>query len=97
MFAKEIPSEKNHRTSWWTEENCPRLKKYLVNSWHPDVRGQCDESCLELGLDPVSKQTVFNVLKRIFRKPITYANFFPYEEEDTDIKKSGKVCGGCFC
>ena len=29
---------------------------------------------MELGLDPFPKQTVFNVLRRIFRKPITYDN-----------------------
>ena len=32
---------------------------------------------LDLGLDPVPKQTVFNVLQRISRKPITYDNVFP--------------------
>ena len=41
------------------------------------MRGQCDEACLELGLDPVTKQTVFNVLRRIGRNPITYENVFP--------------------
>ena len=30
-----------------------------------------------LGFDPVPKQTVFNVLRRIGRKPITYDNVFP--------------------
>ena len=34
-------------------------------------------ACLELGLDRFPKQTVFNVLRRIGRKPITYENFFP--------------------
>ena len=29
-----------------------------------------------LGFDPVPKQTVFNVLRRIGRKPITYDNVF---------------------
>ena len=32
---------------------------------------------MELGLDPVPKQTVFNILRRIGRKPITYDNVFP--------------------
>ena len=70
--AKERLEAKKQRNSWWTEENWPRLKKYLVNSWYPSVRGKCDESCLQLGLDPVPKQTVFNVLQSIGRKPITY-------------------------
>ena len=32
---------------------------------------------MELGFDPVPKQTVFNFLWRIGRKPITYENAFP--------------------
>ena len=32
---------------------------------------------MELGFDPVLKQKVFNVLRRIGRKPITYDNVFP--------------------
>ena len=43
------------------------------------MRGQCDEYCLELGLDPVPKHTILNVLQRIGRKPITYDNAFPME------------------
>ena len=34
-------------------------------------------TCLDLGLDQVPKQTVFNVLRRIGRKPITYENVLP--------------------
>ena len=34
-------------------------------------------ACLDLGLARVPKQTVFNVLQRIGRKPITYDNVFP--------------------
>ena len=45
-----------------------------MNSRYPSLRGQFDEACLELGLDPVLKQTVFNVLRSIGRKPITYEN-----------------------
>ena len=33
-----------------------------------------------LGLDPVPKQTVFNVLKKIDRKPITYENSLPMKK-----------------
>ena len=44
------------------------------------MRGQCDEYCLELGLYPVTKQTVFNVLHRIFRKKITYENVYPMKK-----------------
>ena len=47
-----------------------------MNSWYTYLRGQCDESCLELGLDPVPQQTVFNVLQNIGRKLITYDNSF---------------------
>ena len=53
------------------------LKKYLVNSRYPDVRGQYDEACLELGLDTVPKQTKLNFLQNIFRKPIIYHNALP--------------------
>ena len=45
-----------------------------MNIWYPSLRGQFHEACLELGLDPVPKQTVFNVLRRIGRNPITYEN-----------------------
>ena len=51
-----------------------------MNIRYPDVRGQWDEAFLELGLDPVPKQIVFNVLQRIGRKPITYENFFPMKK-----------------
>ena len=51
-----------------------------MNSRYPYLRGQCDEDCLELGLDPVPKQTVLNVLQRIGRKPITYENSFPMKK-----------------
>ena len=49
----------------------------MVNSRYLSLRENCDEACLELGLDPVPKQTVLNVLRRIGRKPITYENVFP--------------------
>ena len=39
--------------------------------------GQCDEAFLELRFDLVPKRTLFNVLQRIGRKPITYDNSFP--------------------
>ena len=48
-----------------------------MNTRYPAVRGQSDEVCLELVLDPVPKQTVFKFLQRIGRKPITYDNSFP--------------------
>ena len=44
---------------------------------YPSLRGQRDEACLDLGRDPVTKQTVLNVLQRIGRKPITYEDAFP--------------------
>ena len=58
--AEERQAEKKQRNCWWTEDNCPRLKEALVNSQYPCLRGQCDEACLELGLDIVTKQQIFN-------------------------------------
>ena len=75
--AEERRTAKKQRNYWWTEANWPRLKEDLVNSQYPYLRGQCDEACLELGLYPISKQIVFNVLQRIGRKLITYKNAFP--------------------
>ena len=60
---------------WWIEYNWPRLKGSLVNIKYPYLKGQCDEACLELGLDPVP--ILINVLHRIGRKPIKYDNDFP--------------------
>ena len=48
-----------------------------MNTRYPFLRGHCDESCLELGLDIVTKQKICNVLQRIGRNPITYENYFP--------------------
>ena len=42
-----------------------------MNGRYPSFRGQYDEACLGLGLGKVPKQTVFNVLQRIGRAPIT--------------------------
>ena len=74
--AEERRAKKNMRY-WWTENNWQRIKEALANSWYPYLRVQYDEACLELGLYPVPKQTIFNVLQRIGRKPITYENDFP--------------------
>ena len=52
----------------------------MVNSWYPYLRGKCDEDWLELVLDPVTKQTVFNVLRRIGRNSITCENVFPVKK-----------------
>ena len=68
---------KEKRNHWWLEANWPMLKEDLVKIWDPSLRVQCDVACLELGLGRVPKQTVFNVLRRIGRKPITYENVFP--------------------
>ena len=75
--AEERRSAKKQRNYWWTEANCPRLKEALANSRYPYSRGQCDVAWLELGLNPVPKQTISNVLHHIGRKPITYDNTFP--------------------
>ena len=71
---RTVNKERNH---WWSEANWPRLKEALVNSRYPSLRQQSDVACLELGLYPVPKEIVFNVLRRIDRKPITYENAFP--------------------
>ena len=78
--TEERTEAKKQRNNFWTEEKWPKMKKTLVNSWHPAVIGQCDESCLELRFDPVTKQTVFNVLQRIGRKLIAYKNAFTMKE-----------------
>ena len=53
-----------------------------MNSRYPYLRGQCDQACLELGLDPVLKQTIFNFLQRIGRNPVTYENTFPTKKRE---------------
>ena len=75
--AEERRAGKKKGDHLWSEANWPSLKEALVNSRYPYLIGQCGEACLGLGLDPVRKQTVFNVLRRIDRKPITYENVFP--------------------
>ena len=75
--SEERRAEKKKTNYWWTEDNYPRIKENLVNSRYPYLRGQCDEACLELGLNTVPKQTILNVLQRIDRKTITYENAFP--------------------
>ena len=77
MVAEEIQAGKKKRNHWWSEANWPRLKEALLNSRYPCLIGQCYVACWELGLDIVPKQTGFNVLRRIGRKPITYENVFP--------------------
>ena len=80
--AEEIRASKKQRNYWWNEANCQRLKEALVNSRYPYLRGNFDEACLELCLGPVPKQTIFNVLQRIGRKPITNENSFPMKNRE---------------
>ena len=75
--SEERRAGKKKSNQWWSQANWPRLKKALVKSRYPSLRGHCDVDCLELCLDRFPKQTVFNVLRRIGRKPITYENVFP--------------------
>ena len=75
--SKKRQAGKKKRNQWWSQDNFPRLKEALVKSWDPYLRGQCGVACLELCLDRVPKQTVFNVLQRFGRKLITYDNVFP--------------------
>ena len=53
-----------------------------MNIQYPYLRGQCDEAWLDLGFDPVPKQTVSNVLYLIVRKPIIYDNDFPMKKRE---------------
>ena len=75
--ADERWAAKKQMNHWRTEASWPSLKEDLVNSTYPSLRGKCDEACLELGFDTASKQTLFNILRRIGRKLITYENAFP--------------------
>ena len=68
---------KKKRIQWWSEANWTRLKEALAKSRDPSFRGQWDVACLDLGIDRVPRQTIYNVLRRISRKPITYKNVFP--------------------
>ena len=54
--AEERRVEKKQSNKFWKEANCPRLKEALANSQYTYLRGQCDEACLELRIDPVHKK-----------------------------------------
>ena len=75
--SEERWEEKKKRIQWWSQANWPRLKEALVKSRDPSFRGQWDVACLDLGIDQVPRQKIYNVLRRIGRKPITYKNVFP--------------------
>ena len=75
--SEERRSEKKKRIQWWSQANWPRLKEDLVKSRDPSFRGQWDVACLDLGIDRVPRQTIFNFLRRIVKKPITYENVLP--------------------
>ena len=51
-----------------------------MKSQDPNYRGRWDVACLDLGIDRVTRQTIFNILRRIGRKPITYENVFPVKK-----------------
>ena len=42
-----------------------------------NYRGRWGVACLDLGIDRVPRQTIFNFLRSIGREPITYENVFP--------------------
>ena len=71
------PDSKQNGTLWWTQDNWPSLKKSLEILKNPIVDGVCNEGDLELGIDSVTKMTVFNCLKFIVSKKITYNNALP--------------------
>ena len=60
--SEERRAEKKKRIQWWSQANWPRLKRALVKSQDPSFRGQWDVACLDLGIDRVPRQTIFNVL-----------------------------------
>ena len=62
---------------WWKDENWPRPKKSLERWRNPEDNGVCDTDCLELGEDPIHRQTVTNFLQKIGIKLITYENASP--------------------
>ena len=72
MVAEDRPTANKHRNFWLTEEDWQILKKFLVNSQYPPLRGKCYEACLELRFDTVPKQALFNVIQIIGRNKITY-------------------------
>ena len=51
-----------------------------MKSRDPNYRGRWDVACLDLGIDQVPRQTIFNVSRRIGRKPIIYENVFPVKK-----------------
>ena len=61
--AEERLAAKKQRNYWRTEKRCTKLKKALVNGRYPYLRRHCAEDFLELVLDPVPKQKLFNVLQ----------------------------------
>ena len=61
-----------------------------MNSQYPYFRGKCDEACLELGLDPVPKQTIFNVLQNIGSNLITYENALPMKKRELLLENQVK-------
>ena len=75
--SEDRQAEKKKRIQWFLQANWLRLKEALVKSRDPYFRGEWDVACLELGIDKVLRQTIYNVLRRIGRKPITYENVFP--------------------
>ena len=48
---------------------------------------------MDLGFDTVHKQTVFNVLRRIGRNPITYENVFPVKKRSLLSEMQVKYVG----
>ena len=38
---EERQAAKKQKNQWWAEESCKRLKKDLVNSRYPYLRGKC--------------------------------------------------------
>ena len=44
--AKERRAAQKQRNYWFMEDDWPRLKGALANSWYPSLRVKYDESCL---------------------------------------------------
>ena len=76
VSEERLAGNKN-RIQWWSEANWPSLKGALVKKRDPNYRGRWGVACLDLGIDRVLRQTIFNILRRLGRNPITYKNVFP--------------------
>ena len=72
------------------------MKRDLVNSWYPYLRGQRGEACLELGLDPVPKKNIIQCFTEDWQEADHISECLPYEEEGIAIRPLGNLIGGYY-